>query len=46
MRGFTRNYKVWYLHGENVYEYGSTIEPQPIDRLEEPRTEVDYGIGY
>ncbi|KAG5416000.1 hypothetical protein IGI04_003567 [Brassica rapa subsp. trilocularis] len=22
MRGFTQNYKVWYLYGENGYEYG------------------------
>jgi len=34
---------VWYLHGENGYEYGSTSEPQPVDRLEEP--DVDYGVG-
>ncbi|KAF2601776.1 hypothetical protein F2Q70_00026759 [Brassica cretica] len=27
--GFSRNYKVWYLHGETGYEYGSTSEPQP-----------------
>ncbi|XP_013587282.1 PREDICTED: uncharacterized protein LOC106295833 [Brassica oleracea var. oleracea] len=24
MRGFSRNYKVWYLHGETGYEYGSS----------------------
>ncbi|WZZ33420.1 hypothetical protein YC2023_016821 [Brassica napus] len=45
MRGFTQSYKVWYLHGEIGYEYGSTSEPQPVVRLEEPRTEVDYGVG-
>ncbi|KAF2574732.1 hypothetical protein F2Q70_00001228 [Brassica cretica] len=28
--GFSRNYKVWYLHGETGYEYGSTSEPQPL----------------
>ncbi|WZZ71695.1 hypothetical protein YC2023_083065 [Brassica napus] len=27
MKGFSRNYKVWYLHGETGYEYGSTSEP-------------------
>ena len=27
------------------FEYGSTSEPQPVDRLEEPRTDVDYGVG-
>ena len=30
MRRFSRNYKVWYLHGETGYEYGSTSEPQPV----------------
>ena len=45
MRGFIRNYKVWYLHGENGYEYGTTSEPQPVDWLEEPRTDVDYCVG-
>ncbi|XP_048611899.1 uncharacterized protein LOC125586125 [Brassica napus] len=34
---------VWYLHGENGYESGSTSEPQPVDRLEEP--DVDYAVG-
>uniref|UniRef100_A0A0D3EDL9 Transposase-associated domain-containing protein n=1 Tax=Brassica oleracea var. oleracea TaxID=109376 RepID=A0A0D3EDL9_BRAOL len=24
MKGFSRNYKVWYLHGETGYEYDST----------------------
>ncbi|XP_056864276.1 uncharacterized protein LOC130511354 [Raphanus sativus] len=49
--GFSRNYKVWYLHGETGYEYGSTSEPQPISefqsdiRLEESRTDIDYGVG-
>ncbi|WZY69126.1 hypothetical protein YC2023_001366 [Brassica napus] len=49
--GFSRNYKVWYLHGETGYEYGSTSEPQPVSelqpdiRLEEPRTDIDYGVG-
>ncbi|KAF3606685.1 hypothetical protein DY000_02050071 [Brassica cretica] len=47
--GFSRNYKVWYLHGETGYEYGSTSEPQPVSepqpdiRLEESRTDIDYG---
>ncbi|KAL0741269.1 hypothetical protein Bca4012_082782 [Brassica carinata] len=42
---------VWYLHGETGFEYGSTSEPQPVSephpdgRLEEPRTDVDYGVG-
>ncbi|XP_033146851.1 uncharacterized protein LOC117133895 [Brassica rapa] len=51
MKGFSRNYKVWYLHGETGYEYGSTSEPQPVSelqpdiRLEEPRTDIDYGVG-
>uniref|UniRef100_A0A0D3DJI0 Uncharacterized protein n=1 Tax=Brassica oleracea var. oleracea TaxID=109376 RepID=A0A0D3DJI0_BRAOL len=56
MREFSRNYKVWYLHGETGYEYGSTSEPQPVSelqpvsepqpdiRLEEPRTDIDYGV--
>ncbi|CAG7863763.1 unnamed protein product [Brassica rapa] len=44
--GFMPNYKVWYLHGETTsYEYGSSSEPQTVDRLEESRTEVDYGVG-
>ncbi|KAF2575712.1 hypothetical protein F2Q70_00001275 [Brassica cretica] len=49
--GFSRNYKVWYLHGETGYEYGSTSEPQPVSelqpdiRLEESRTDIDYGVG-
>ncbi|KAF3579502.1 hypothetical protein DY000_02032613 [Brassica cretica] len=48
--GFSRNYKVWYLHGETGYEYGSTSEPQPVSepqpdiRLEESRTDIDYGV--
>ncbi|XP_033148227.1 uncharacterized protein LOC103868691 isoform X1 [Brassica rapa] len=46
MKGFMPNYKVWYLHGETTgYEYGSSSEPQNVDRLEEPRTEVEYGVG-
>ena len=49
MKGFMTNYKVWYLHGETTgYEYGSSSsssEPQTVDRLEEPRTEVDYSVG-
>nr|VDD21851.1 unnamed protein product [Brassica oleracea] len=50
MKGFSRNYKVWYLHGETGYEYGSTSEPQPVSepqpdiRLEESRTDIDYGV--
>ncbi|CAG7863762.1 unnamed protein product, partial [Brassica rapa] len=45
MKGFMPNYKVWYLHGETTgYEYGSSSEPQTVDRLEESRTEVDYGV--
>ncbi|KAL0733697.1 hypothetical protein Bca4012_009907 [Brassica carinata] len=41
----------WYLHGETGYEYGSTSEPQSVSepqpdiRLEEPRTDIDYGVG-
>ncbi|WZZ36602.1 hypothetical protein YC2023_020003 [Brassica napus] len=34
MKGFSRNYKVWYLHGETGYEYGSTSEPQPVSELQ------------
>ncbi|KAL0715752.1 hypothetical protein Bca4012_065074 [Brassica carinata] len=51
MRGFSRNYKVWYHHGKTCYEYGSTSKPQPVSepqpdiRLEEPRTDIDYGVG-
>ena len=46
MKGFTPNYKFWHLHGKTTgYEYGSTSEPQIVDRLEEPRTDVDYGVG-
>ncbi|WZY88076.1 hypothetical protein YC2023_044811 [Brassica napus] len=44
--GFMSNYKFWYLHGETTgYEYGSSSETQTVDRLEEPRTEVDHGVG-
>ncbi|KAF3509596.1 hypothetical protein F2Q69_00003519 [Brassica cretica] len=44
LNGFTRSYKIWYHHGETDYEYGSTSEPQPAVRLEEPiRMDVDYG---
>ncbi|WZZ80220.1 hypothetical protein YC2023_100792 [Brassica napus] len=52
MKGFSRNYKVWYLHGETGYEYGSTSEPQPVSepqpdiRLEESRMDIDYGVCY
>ncbi|KAF3529512.1 hypothetical protein DY000_02040403 [Brassica cretica] len=48
--GFSRNYKVWYIHGETDYEYGSTSEPQPVCelqpdiRLEESRTDIDYSV--
>ncbi|KAF3601189.1 hypothetical protein F2Q69_00037737 [Brassica cretica] len=35
--GFSRNYKVWYLHGETGYEYGSTSEPQPVS---EPQPDI------
>ncbi|KAL0695462.1 hypothetical protein Bca4012_062642 [Brassica carinata] len=46
LSGFTRSYKIWYHHGETNYELGSTSEPQPAVRLEEPiRTDVDYGVG-
>ena len=46
MKGFTPNYKFWHLHGKTTgYEYGSTSEPQIVDRLEEPRTDVDYVVG-
>ncbi|WZY94934.1 hypothetical protein YC2023_067263 [Brassica napus] len=51
MKGFSRNYKVWYLHGKTGYEYGSTSEPQHVSelqhdiRLEESRTDIDYGVG-
>ncbi|KAF2585136.1 hypothetical protein F2Q70_00037145 [Brassica cretica] len=45
LSGFTRSYKIWYHHGETDYEHGSTSEPQPAVRLEEPiRTDVDYGV--
>uniref|UniRef100_A0A0D3BWA4 Transposase-associated domain-containing protein n=1 Tax=Brassica oleracea var. oleracea TaxID=109376 RepID=A0A0D3BWA4_BRAOL len=33
MRGFTQNYKVWCLHVENGYEYGSTSEPQHVESI-------------
>ncbi|WZY77144.1 hypothetical protein YC2023_023528 [Brassica napus] len=46
LSGFTRSYKIWYHHGETDYELGSTSEPQPAVRLEDPiRTDVDYGVG-
>ncbi|KAF3565504.1 hypothetical protein DY000_02019863 [Brassica cretica] len=46
LSGFTRSYKIWYHHGETDYEHGSTSEPQPAVRLEEPiRTDVDYGVA-
>ncbi|RID67560.1 hypothetical protein BRARA_D02635, partial [Brassica rapa] len=46
LSGFTRSYKIWYHHGETDYELGSTSEPQPPVRLEDPiRTDVDYGVG-
>ena len=51
MKGFLRNYKVWYFHGEIGYEYGSTSEFQFVSefqfdiRLEEFRTDIDYGVG-
>lgn len=46
LSGFTRSYKIWYHHGETDYELGSTSEPQPAVRLEEPiRADVDYGVG-
>ncbi|KAF3608070.1 hypothetical protein DY000_02050343 [Brassica cretica] len=32
--GFSRNYKVWYLHGKTGYEYGNTSEPQPVSELQ------------
>ncbi|XP_013624132.1 PREDICTED: uncharacterized protein LOC106330138 [Brassica oleracea var. oleracea] len=44
LKGFTRGYKIWYLHGER-FEYGSSSEPQTADRLDEPTTDVDFGIG-
>ena len=37
LSGFTRSYKIWYHHGETDYEHGSTSEPQPAVRLEEPK---------
>ncbi|KAF3541323.1 hypothetical protein F2Q69_00022765 [Brassica cretica] len=44
--GSKNSYKIWYHHGETDYEHGSTSEPQPAVRLEEPiRTDVDYGVG-
>ncbi|KAF3611777.1 hypothetical protein DY000_02048073 [Brassica cretica] len=43
--GSKNSYKIWYHHGETDYEHGSTSEPQPAVRLEEPiRTDVDYGV--
>ena len=44
LKGFTRGYKIWYLHGER-FEYGSSSEPQTADRLDEPTTDVDFGLG-
>jgi len=44
LKGFTRCYKIWYLHGER-FEYGSSSDPQTADRLDEPTTDVDFGIG-
>ncbi|XP_023644517.1 uncharacterized protein LOC111832431 [Capsella rubella] len=42
--GFMPGYKIWFLHGERS-EYGSSSEPYIFDSVEEPRTEVDYGVG-
>uniref|UniRef100_A0A0D3BBT4 Uncharacterized protein n=1 Tax=Brassica oleracea var. oleracea TaxID=109376 RepID=A0A0D3BBT4_BRAOL len=39
MRRFSRNYKVWYLHGETGYEYGSTSEAQPVS---EPQPDIRF----
>ncbi|KAF3538636.1 hypothetical protein F2Q69_00024346 [Brassica cretica] len=37
--GFSRNYKVWYLHRKTGYEYGSTSEPQPVS---EPQPDISH----
>lgn len=42
--GFMPGYKIWYIHGERP-DYASTSEPYIADRLDERRTDVDYGIG-
>ncbi|KAL1224623.1 hypothetical protein V5N11_000952 [Cardamine amara subsp. amara] len=42
--GFTPGYKIWYLHGEQKYDYGSTSEPTVLECLGD-RTEVDVGVG-
>ncbi|XP_010518611.1 PREDICTED: uncharacterized protein LOC104793884 [Camelina sativa] len=42
--GFMPGYKIWFLHGERP-EYISSSEPYIVDSVEEPRTEVDYGVG-
>ncbi|KAL1224615.1 hypothetical protein V5N11_000944 [Cardamine amara subsp. amara] len=42
--GFTPGYKIWYLHGERNYDYGSTSEPTVSDSLGD-RTEVDVCVG-
>nr|VDD25008.1 unnamed protein product [Brassica oleracea] len=39
MKGFSRNYKVWYLHGETGYEYGSISKPQPVS---EPQPDIRF----
>ncbi|KAL1216625.1 hypothetical protein V5N11_014563 [Cardamine amara subsp. amara] len=44
MNGFMSGYKIWYLHGETNYEYGSSSEPYVADSLGEHRTEVDFGV--
>ncbi|KAG5393589.1 hypothetical protein IGI04_023552 [Brassica rapa subsp. trilocularis] len=46
LSGFTRSYKIWYHHGKTDYEHGSTSEPQPAVRLEEPnRTDAEENEG-
>ncbi|WZY87210.1 hypothetical protein YC2023_033594 [Brassica napus] len=45
LKGFMPGYKRWYLHGEQILDYASTSEPQTADRVDEPSTDVDFGVG-
>ena len=45
LKGFMSGYKRWYLHGEQILDYASTSEPQTVDRVDEPSTDVDFGVG-
>ncbi|XP_013624193.1 PREDICTED: uncharacterized protein LOC106330231 [Brassica oleracea var. oleracea] len=45
LKGFMSGYKRWYLHGEQILDYASTSEPQTVDRVDEPSTDGDFGLG-